>query len=51
MTLAYMLFFFAWQFEMKEIEKKEHEKPEDVLKAKEEKLQRLIEEFLPPEEP
>ncbi|XP_060584243.1 spectrin beta chain-like isoform X5 [Ruditapes philippinarum] len=38
-------------FEMKERKKAEEESPEDVLRAKEEKLQRLIAEFLPPEEP
>ncbi|XP_052768377.1 spectrin beta chain-like isoform X4 [Mya arenaria] len=38
-------------FEIKERKKAEEEKPEDVLKAKEERLQRLIAEFMPPPKP
>lgn len=40
-----------FQFEIKEKEKAKAEHPEDVLRAKEEKLQQLIKEFLPPEKP
>ena len=42
---------FCFQFEIKEKERAEVEHPEDVLRAKEEKLQQLIKEFLPPEKP
>jgi len=43
---------FCLQFEIKERKKlEEHESPEDVLRAKEEKLQRLIAEFMPPPKP
>ncbi|XP_052270062.1 spectrin beta chain-like isoform X3 [Dreissena polymorpha] len=38
-------------FEIKERRKAEHETKEDMLRAKEEKLRRLIAEFLPPEKP
>ena len=43
--------FVPFQFEINERRKKEDEKPEDVLRAKEEQLKRLIGEFMPPEKP
>lgn len=43
---------FCFQFEIKERKRQEeHESPEDILRAKEEKLQRLIAEFMPPPKP
>lgn len=47
-----LMHWCEFQFEIKERKKLEDDQsPEDILKAKEEKLQRLIAEFMPPPKP